>query len=105
MRTVSRALSALLLVITLTACAHDQAPGSIKTVLLYPPYDYSLVGCPLEPVPPVAKTQEEFGLWTEEVRKAGEECRRQLFGLRSYLQSWESDVDQRDVWTAEGEYK
>ena len=97
-----KAASFLLLSLIISACSTVKEPGSIKTVILYPPYDYRLVSCAPEPQAGEVRTQEEFGIWTEEVRQAGEDCRQKLYGLRSYLESWELDVEMKDIWWEEG---
>jgi hypothetical protein len=99
---VPRALSVLLLGLTLTACVSN-SPGSIKTVLLYPPIDGALLSCASEPAIAEPTTQEEFAVWAEEVRKAGADCRKTLEGLATFIYSWENDVDTMDLWFIEGE--
>lgn len=103
--TVNRALSALLLSIILTGCATTSNPGGqIKTVLLYPPIPYEKLACPLEPsVPDKGSSQEVFGIWVEDTRKAGEDCRKNLDYLRAYILTWEAKVDQSDIWVEEGD--
>lgn len=101
-----RALSALLCVLILTACVTAPSPpsGQIRTVLLYPPIPYEKLTCPLEPpVPDSNISQELFGVYTEQVRKAGEDCRKQLDFWRAYILTWESKVDQSDIWVEEGD--
>lgn len=100
MRMVSRVLSVLLSLSILTACA-GHTPPVIKTILLYPPISYDLLSCDEEPVPGDIKTQEEFAIWAEQVRTAGENCRGQLGGLRTFISSWENDVNNHDAWTQE----
>ena len=102
---VNRALSVLLLSIILTGCASTNNPGgSIKTVLLYPPIPYEKLACQLEPaVPDSGSSQEIFAIWAENTRTAGEDCRSNLDYLRAYILSWESKVDQSDIWVEEGD--
>ena len=102
---VNRVLSALLLSIILTGCATTSNPGgSIKTVLLYPPIPYEKLSCQLEPsVPDKGGSQETFAIWAENTRAAGEECRSNLDYLRAFILTWESKVDQSDIWVEEGD--
>ena len=106
MITVSRALSVILLSATLMGCATAREPGTIKTVLLYPPIPYEILRCEAEPSVPEdieALTQEQFAEWTERIRQAGKDCRRNLDGLRAFIYSWENDVDMMDIWFEEGD--
>ncbi len=100
-------LSALLLAATLTACVSSKTikePGTIKTVLLYPPIPYEKLTCTLEPaVVDSNASQEAFAEWTERVRQAGQDCRSNLDFLRAYVLTWESKVDQSDIWVEEGD--
>lgn len=77
----------------------------IKTVLLYPPIPYELLTCHNEPMVGEIKTQEDFAVWVEKVRAAGKQCRGALDGLRAYILSWQNDVDMKDPWWEEGEYR
>lgn len=90
----------------LTGCATaPREPGQIKTVLLYPPIPYELLHCHNEPIPGGINTQEDFAIWAEQVRAAGEQCRGTVNGLRAFIYSWESSIDNMDPWVPEGEYQ
>lgn len=99
------ALSALLLSLTLTACAGNKP--EIKTVLTYPPIENSQLTCQAEPLPDeyqADKSQEDFAIYAQKVREAGQDCRKVLNGLRAYIYSWQNDVDMMDIWYEEGMY-
>lgn len=102
---VLRVLSAMVLCVTLMACAHNSPPlpGSIKTILLYPPIPYEYLNCHNEPLVPEIRSQEDFAVWVEQVRQAGDDCRDNLAGLRAFILSWEADVDMMDPWWDEGD--
>ncbi len=101
------ALLALLCLGISTGCASNKVirePGTIKTILLYPPIPYEKLTCILEPAAPASEiTQEAFAEWAERVRQAGQDCRGNLDFLRAYVLTWESKVDQSDIWVEEGD--
>lgn len=106
MRVVNPVLLVLLSSLILTGCATNKpvvGPGP-KPVLVYPPIPYERLTCQGEPaVPDKGSSQEAFAIWAERVRRVGEECRGNLGVLREYILTWESEVDQSDIWVEEGD--
>ena len=101
---VRHALCLMALSGILMGCVTAKEPGAIKTILLYPPIPYERLACQLEPaVPDRGSSQEVFAIWAEKSRAAGEDCRSNLDYLRAYLLTWESEIDQSDIWVEEGD--